>query len=69
VNDSPNITDSLAAAGIRCYEIFRDGNVAFAREGELYFGPRAKLPALFSGSSESFLSGDGPSTLLNDSFA
>ena len=44
--------------GIRCYELFRDGNVAFERDGELCFGPSGKLPALLSGNSESFLVGE-----------
>jgi len=39
----------------KCYETFRDGNIAFERGGRFYFGPVAKLSALLSGSSESFL--------------
>jgi hypothetical protein len=58
VNDSSNIADSLLAAGIRCYEIFRDGSIAFEWKGELYFGPREKLSAFLSGSSEGFLTGE-----------
>jgi hypothetical protein len=58
MNNFSNIADSLAAAGIRCYETFRDGNVAFEREGTLCFGPSEKLSAFLSGSSESFLSGE-----------
>jgi hypothetical protein len=58
VNDSPNITDSLATAGIRCYEIFRDGSIAFEWEGELCFGPSEKVFAALSGSNESFLTGE-----------
>ena len=50
--------ESLAAVGIRCYEIFRDGNVAFERDGNLCFGPSEKLFAFLSGSAESFLSGE-----------
>src|SRR6516162_197649 len=44
--------------GIRCYEFFRDGSIAFERGTELYFGPSAKLSAFLSGSNESFLSGE-----------
>jgi hypothetical protein len=58
MNNFSKGADSLAATGIRCYEFFHDGNVAFELEGELYFGLRAKLPALLSGSTESFLSGE-----------
>jgi hypothetical protein len=58
MNDSSNIADSLAAAGIRCYEFFRDGNMAFEREAELYFGPIAKVSAFLSGSNETFLTGE-----------
>ena len=58
MNNFSNIADSLAAAGIRCYEFFRDGSIAFEQGAELYFGPRAKLPAFLSGSSESFLTGE-----------
>jgi hypothetical protein len=53
-----NVADPLVAAGIRCYETFRDGSIAFERGAELYFGPREKLSAFLSGSSESFLSGE-----------
>jgi hypothetical protein len=53
-----NVADSLAAAGIRCYEFFRDGGIAFEREAQLYFGPSAKLSAFLSGSNESFLNGE-----------
>jgi hypothetical protein len=42
----------------KCYETFRDGYIAFERGGRFYFGPIAKLPALLSGSSESFLLDD-----------
>jgi hypothetical protein len=50
--------DPIAAAGIRCYEVFRDGSLAFEREGQLCFGPASKLSAFLSGSGESFLTGD-----------
>jgi hypothetical protein len=53
-----NIADTLAAAGIRCYETFRDGSIAFERGVELYFGPSAKLSAFLSGSNETFLTGE-----------
>ena len=43
---------------LKCYETFAGGDyVAFGRQGEFYFGPVAKLSALFSGSNESFLVG------------
>jgi hypothetical protein len=42
----------------KCFETFRDGNVAFTRGGRFYFGPIAKLPTLLSGSGESFLTDD-----------
>ena len=51
-----NITDPLAAAGIRCYETVRGDSIAFEHEGKLCFGPSEKLCAFLSGSSESFLS-------------
>jgi hypothetical protein len=58
------LTDSLAATGIRCYEVFRDGAIAFEREGKLCFGPSEKLSAFFSGSSESFLTGQAAQTAI-----
>jgi hypothetical protein len=45
-------------SALRCYELFSGGNVAFERDGRFYFGPIAKLSALLSGSSESFLVDD-----------
>jgi hypothetical protein len=50
--------DALLNADIRCYELFRDGSIAFEREGTLFFGPASKLSALLSGSDESFLLGE-----------
>jgi hypothetical protein len=50
--------DLLSQAGLRCYEVFRDGAVAFEREGQLCFGPASKLSAFLSGSNESFLVGE-----------
>jgi hypothetical protein len=67
MRDSSNIADSLAAAGIRCYEVFRDGGIAFERESELCFGPHEKLSAFFSGSSESFLFGQAAQTAIAQS--
>jgi hypothetical protein len=64
VNESSNIADSLAAADVRCYELFRDGAIAFERGGELCFGPSEKLSAFFSGSSESFLTGQAAQTAI-----
>jgi len=43
---------------IRCYEVFRDDRIAFEHKGQFCFGPRAKLSAFLSGSSESFLFGE-----------
>jgi hypothetical protein len=43
---------------LRCYELFLGDNVAFQRGGRFYFGPIAKVPALVSGSGESFLTDD-----------
>src|SRR5262245_42754767 len=58
MNDWSKLAEPLAEAGIRCYELFRDGNVAFEREGIVHFGPQTKLSALLSGSLESFLAGE-----------
>ena len=43
---------------IRCYEVFRDDRIAFEHKGQFCFGPRAKLSAFLSGSSESFFIGE-----------
>jgi len=53
-----NITEPLAAADLRCYELFRDGSIAFVREGQLCFGPTNRLDAFLSANSESFLLGE-----------
>jgi hypothetical protein len=50
--------DSLLKNGIRCYELFRDGAVAFEREGQLCFGPAAALPEFLAGNAEDFLVGE-----------
>ena len=58
MSNSFNVADPLVAAELRCYEIFRDGSIAFEHKGQLCFGPREKLSAFLSGSSESFLVGE-----------
>jgi hypothetical protein len=64
MKDWDKLTDPLTAAGIRCYEIFRDGNMAFEREGTFCFGPSEKISAFFSGSNESFLFGQRAQTAI-----
>jgi hypothetical protein len=59
-----NVADPLLAAGIRCYETFRGGSIAFEREGTLYFGPSERLSAFFSGSDESFLVGEAAQSAI-----
>ena len=58
MNKNPNVVDPLSQAGVRCYEVFRNGYVAFEREGQLCFGPTSRLSAFLSGSNESFLTGE-----------
>jgi len=53
-----------SSTGVRCYEVFRAGRIAFEREGELCFGPQAKLAAFLSGSDESFLVGEAAETAI-----
>jgi hypothetical protein len=54
---------------LRCYEVFRDGAVAFEREGQLCFGPASKLSAFLSGSGESFLLGEAARSKIDEHHA
>jgi hypothetical protein len=58
--------DPITATGIRCYELFRDDNIAFERDGKLCFGPRTKIPAFLAGSDESFLIGEAAETAISE---
>jgi hypothetical protein len=50
--------------GIRCYEVFRAGRIAFERDGKLCFGPQSKLSAFLTGSDESFFVGEAAQTAI-----
>jgi hypothetical protein len=54
----PQMHDALLKAGIRCYELFRGGSLAFERDDQLCFGPSDKIQAFLSGGNESFLVGE-----------
>jgi hypothetical protein len=66
---SPTLADPFDAAGLRCYETFRNGSIAFEREGQLCFGPSNKLQAFLSGSNESFLVGDAAQSKVDEHHA
>jgi hypothetical protein len=51
---------------IRCYEVFRDDRIAFEHKGQFCFGPRAKLSAFLSGSSESFFIGEAAEAKITE---
>jgi len=44
--------------GIRCYDVFRSGRIAFEREGKLCFGLTAKLFTFLFRSEEILLTND-----------